>query len=793
MFRENLLYSEIQSLSDDSTSRNKNLDYDREDDFDEQLTGLVKNLRNTLDSVRYEGAKFLKEQKNLTGIRPIDFNTYGKVSTLRGTAGSIVLEKMIPLIIQSKRFRSSSEVVEFFNSFEKGNIIQIFTDILIYSPFPDPDTLDRKKSEKRQEVLRLIKNKSQIEITDKPTPTVQTGVEPKDSINENIVSPSIPDNPGINITGRFEFVNTGKKTPDPVLGMILCINQAGNWLEGVISIVTDGTHVNANVPKKYFRFYAEVKYWNKRIDLLYIRGNADFYSQGIQLKISHNDQIDIWYKTKDKTDALLEFWRVSSTPILTERHFKTLDNPFVKQSQWFPLLSDQLNNIVSYLKSFNGYYPILDYSNPKDSGAEAIRKIERRKVNFKKLLTERDKGNIEAGSKLFSSFSQFVEENFHESDHLLASFYCRYYLQQNILIGQDNWRLSYLYALIRYWNIDGYADRSATKFLSNGNENMFTKERHEYVMEAKMVGLGGFFWFAGVGYYRGDLTITSKQWEKIGVKDPVVLRISLGEIGLGIGGGVNLGKSFKAVAVTNYLWKPDDFIGSYVIKKMEAGVSGYGVAGIGGLIGVMDIDSKKLGKSLSFQVYDLDANILGISMEPDNKELESPKPKPKLGADISQSLGAGSIWKGGKLPTPTEDLRFANEATQFGKLYAGVEKNHFKHNSAILTLGAANALRKMCANEMVLLINKATKVEITGYADRSGKEVYNEKLSINRAKNVAQKMKDICGSSLVATISIKGMGEKEAKREGRRDRRKNPIDRKVEIKINGVVVLRLIG
>jgi outer membrane protein OmpA-like peptidoglycan-associated protein len=788
MSRANLLYSEIQSLSGDWAGRNETADY--ENDFDGHLDGLVKDLNQALESLKYQGTAFLKQQKNLTGIRPTDFNSFGKVSTLRSTGSTIVLEKMIPLIIQSKGFRKASEVVKFFNSFEDGSIVQTFARILLYTPHVSLDTDNKKEIEKRREIVRLIEKKSAIEISEKPIPVVQTGAESKDSRNENRIAGSAPDTPGINITGRFEFIDTNKTHPS--LGMTLSVNQAGNWLEGVISMVADGTYVtDRNIPKQYFRFYAAVKDWNKSINLLYVSGNADFYSDSVSVKITNKDQLDVWYKTKDKKDALLEFWRVSSNPILTERHFKTLNNALVKQSQWFPLLSNQLDNILSYLRSFTGYTAIHHYTAPDDSAAITSLKIENRKANVQKLLLERDKGNVTSGKKLFSSFSQFVLENFHPSDHLLASFYCRYYLQQNILTSEDKWKLSYLYAITRYFHIDGYRDFSATRFLSSGNEKMFSKEKHEYVIEAKMRGFGGFIGIGGGGYYRGDFTIKCKQWEKMGVKDPVVLRISLWELGIGLGGGVSLGKSFKAVAVTNYLWKPDDFIGSYVIKKVEVGISGYELAGIGGLLGVMDLDSKKIGKSLTFQVYDLDANILGIEMEP-HKEFEAPKSKakPKIGAEASESIGAGSIWKGGKLPVAPDVLKLAEEATKFGALYAAGEKNHFKHNSAFLTPGASNAVRRMCANEMALLINKGTKVEIIGHADRSGDEVYNEKLSLNRAKNVEQKIRDVCGSSLGADIKAKGVGEKESKNA---DHKRNPLDRKVEIKINGVIVLQLIA
>src|SRR5687767_15237699 len=81
MARENLLYSEIQSLSNDRTGRNDTIEY--ENDFDDHLNQLVNDLRNKLEALRGQGAAFLKDQKNLTGVRPTDFNSLTKVAKLR--------------------------------------------------------------------------------------------------------------------------------------------------------------------------------------------------------------------------------------------------------------------------------------------------------------------------------------------------------------------------------------------------------------------------------------------------------------------------------------------------------------------------------------------------------------------------------------------------------------------------------------------------------------------------------------------------------------------------------------
>jgi flagellar motor protein MotB len=136
------------------------------------------------------------------------------------------------------------------------------------------------------------------------------------------------------------------------------------------------------------------------------------------------------------------------------------------------------------------------------------------------------------------------------------------------------------------------------------------------------------------------------------------------------------------------------------------------------------------------------------------------------------------------------------------KTYISDEKAHFKHDSAVLTIGAINLLRKLCANEMAIITSPSTTIIITGHTDRSGKDEYNKTLSQNRAENVKQKLLDICGDKYKPINASKVFyeGEKEAvkyaaamKTQGTKAPEYDPRFRKVEITINGKLVLTLIS
>ncbi len=130
-------------------------------------------------------------------------------------------------------------------------------------------------------------------------------------------------------------------------------------------------------------------------------------------------------------------------------------------------------------------------------------------------------------------------------------------------------------------------------------------------------------------------------------------------------------------------------------------------------------------------------------------------------------------------------------ADKFTAVYQLTSFTFFKHDEAPLQLDAINAVGKMCAEELAALTDENTIVDITGHADASGEAKYNKDLSIARAENVKQAIKDRLGIKLRATINpVKGMGEDEANKLGQW-KEKNAWRRRVFVIINGKAVLML--
>jgi hypothetical protein len=89
---------------------------------------------------------------------------------------------------------------------------------------------------------------------------------------------------------------------------------------------------------------------------------------------------------------------------------------------------------------------------------------------------------------------------------------------------------------------------------------------------------------------------------------------------------------------------------------------------------------------------------------------------------------------------------------------------------------ARQALRVMCALELPALINPTTKLEIRAHTDSKGPKIdpeqYNRRLSISRARNTKQAIKDILGKKLEnippKNFTAEGFGWDEAVKAGER-------------------------
>lgn len=730
----------------------------------------------------------------IRGKYPIasEFDNNPEVLKSRTNASKTLFESLIPMVIEGLNLNKPDEIYKAVMALDEGRLIDTYIDIMARNPALLPEESRKRYESKKLSTIRIIKGTIENYLGKRKPSDVQTGVEPKRSKDENVRAKSKPDNAKYNLTGRFEIIN--RSNTQEAFGMVLCLNQAGNWIEGVLSVVGNPQKFTDN-PKFFYRFYTEIKDWSKPNTMIYIRGNLHAFKVNARLVIQNADAIQLLLN-----EGPLNFKRVSGNPILTERHLAYFkDNPLVRQTQWFPLLSPQRSNIKSYFKDFTGYQPIQKIPKYNDFIAN-----NRRLLNVKNLIVKAVKGDTDSLDLLAGSLNQFIDENIHKSDRDIAAFYIRNYLDDNYY-DKDGWKLTFLSWLYRQLRISKkYNYSNFVKFIygDKAGDRITTAENrlYQYEIDVKVKGFGIGFFIKG-GYYRGDITIRCKQWEELGVKNAdgskeAKLRIQFGELGGGFVKSLNFGQSFSGVAESDVLWMPADFVGMISLLKADAEVGAnitkirkkLGIsAGIGGTIGLMEIIGDSNLPPLNFGVYSLSGVVGGVEPEP-HKERES-----KVGVEVTGSVAIGSIWKDGALPVPRDVIKYGNEETVLKTAYQGDGRAHFKHDSALLTPGAENLIRKLCANEMFLLLSPKTVITITGHTDMSGTDKYNEGLSKNRANNVKQKIIDVCGKKINAVIKEPlYKGEELAKKDPLK-KHYDPRYRRVDIDINGQIVLSLVG
>ncbi|HZH66762.1 MAG TPA: OmpA family protein [Flavisolibacter sp.] len=763
-------------------------------------------LKQRLDKVgqRFDSMYDLLLRTKAKSIVPADFDDDPQVTEIRKNARNLLYDEVIPMLVEGLNLNDPDKIYRALFTLDEGRLVDTLVDIMTHNPALLPPAAKERYDRTKLLLMSNVKNEIIDRLKKRSPSPYQTGPEPQRAKGENVRSKPLPDRPKYNVTGRFEFVN--KVDTQQPLGLVLCLNQAGNWIEGILSVVGNPQLFTDN-PKFFYRFYAAIKDWASPNPMFPIRSTTDAFKAGIQLVVQNNKEVQILLN-----DRSVDFKRVWDKPILTERHLVYFrDNPLARQTQWFQLLTVQLANIKAYFKQYIGYLPILKY--PKYGTPAAARN---RTLNIKQLIISAAKGDMASLDIAVNCLDQFLDENIHESDKDIAGFYIRRYLNQIYFDKGDGWRLtltSWLYRQIRISK--KYQNRKSLKWIygTTGGDSItpVSNQLYQYRIAVKVVGFGVGYFIKG-GYYRGEVTIRCKQWEELGAKDPkgkreAELKIQMGELGGGYVKSINFGQSFGGVAESDILWMPKDFEGLISVLKFDGEVGidlvsirkKLGISGAySGTIGLMEIVGNANLPPLMFGIYSLGPTVGGIEPEIDRES----GIKDLLGPEVAGSVVVGSIWQNGPLPAPKDVLKYGNEKAVLEKTYISDEKAHFKHDSAVLTIGAINLLRKLCANEMAIITSPSTTIIITGHTDRSGKDEYNKTLSQNRAENVKQKLLDICGDKYKPINASKVFyeGEKEAvkyaaamKTQGTKAPEYDPRFRKVEITINGKLVLTLIS
>lgn len=126
--------------------------------------------------------------------------------------------------------------------------------------------------------------------------------------------------------------------------------------------------------------------------------------------------------------------------------------------------------------------------------------------------------------------------------------------------------------------------------------------------------------------------------------------------------------------------------------------------------------------------------------------------------------------------------------------YRSGESVHFPVDDPSLNDTGLQAVRQMCALQRRGFESEASTLRIDGYTSTTGTDARNQQLSDLRAQNTLQAIRDVLGDNLRIPdeqITIQGHGEGAAREAGEADDVENEAWRKVEISLNGQVILTL--
>ncbi len=162
-----------------------------------------------------------------------------------------------------------------------------------------------------------------------------------------------------------------------------------------------------------------------------------------------------------------------------------------------------------------------------------------------------------------------------------------------------------------------------------------------------------------------------------------------------------------------------------------------------------------------------------------------------IGGGAEVGLVRGELWGGREEAIRSTGFQ---QQLRIASSYGVATVTGFPVNEPSLTLEGREAIRRMCALHRSALENPASTIRIDGYASTTGSESFNKGLSDLRARNTLQAIHDVLGPAFALPqkhIQLKAHGEMAARQAGSPENTEDPSWRKVEVRINGHVVLVL--
>jgi outer membrane protein OmpA-like peptidoglycan-associated protein len=529
---------------------------------------------------------------------------------------------------------------------------------------------------------------------------------------------------------------------------------------------------------------ARTRYVNRYYGTLEASGAWKIFSRESALDIlrlvPRTGGLNFEWKSGDQSGTEV-YRRVSDTPFLLEQaisSFDAADRPLLEAYETRPLLQSQIGLLRGIFADPDRIGKLLnDFYDPKCDP-----------------IQQWDEYCQGQATKAFGKVKKWLNDparGYHVSDRALALLYTRHYLTYN------RWRPSTKYPFLpaldwsqRAVSVVEYQSKHHPNRTGTTDASVLTGDLvdimglktaadsdghiHTYKVTMKLYGAT-----ALIGGMGGTLTV-EKTDDKPWPKEIKSETFKIWFVSVGAGLKLKKGKGAKAVgpfkagetyvgkASSNFYWLPQDFPSQIRVAlgeaKAEAGVK---VGAEGGFMHILGRGSLPM---LEVIFSDTDVGVGGKTVG--------------AGAEIIAGIGRirDKTFKDVEYPvTP--------DKSDYAVVYHQSDDTYFGYNSALLKEGARKALRTMCAHELVALMSPESTLQIEGHTDVEGKDADNQVLSDLRASNTRLALEDILGTRLQCQVTAKGYGETEAAKAG--ETKRNQDRRRVDLKLNGRLVLRL--
>lgn len=567
---------------------------------------------------------------------------------------------------------------------------------------------------------------------------------------ERILSDPRPDNPKVDITGRYE--NQFKSGNRTLTDWTIAVNQAGKHIEGII------TKVLCPDPRpKGWLFRQEDDPKDRSFTEFY----GDLQSDGSYLFFDKRNPLGNWGYFRFENNRLS--WELNgkgkSQLTKVSKNATLMNTSSFDKLVWlhekFPLTRMQLRHLWTNLAE-QKLAPYLEKYFSTPAGITTLDK--------KKLIEQAGKFDNFIGDIFTYEFG-----GIHEQDLELGRFYAKAVMSGNkwkfkqITRSQLDWIQIMLDVNTNNW----FSLPAIEKYLglkpSKNNADPQTPP-HEYKITLKLTGASVI-----VGGYFGKITVeklNGKTWKE-------TYRVHL------LGGGIDVSFRDEMIgkASTYHEWLPPDIPGE--IRLGEIGITfgvGLPVGGVSAAAGFMQIFGSGYLPPMDVGYTDVDAKVL----------------KPKVPKAGGKALPFGKIWK---KDFKDFDATKSIAITDYAGAYNLKDDTHFCLGSAVLTEDARQALRIACANELVAFSSPTTTLSIIGHTDRVDTSERNLTLSALRAENTLQAIKDILGANYKIPDSnikeLSGKGENEAIKDNRPDNKPEPKYRRVDVFLDTRLIISL--